>query len=100
MLERPRMCSRTSTPDAGISWFFSSAPPPSWTAIWYCSNPDFDSFSRRFTAVRGAMRIYYGLAGTGGSRISERAIQLGVRQRLAHTVRGWDDHARWEPYHL
>ena len=46
------------------------------------------------------MRIYYGLTGTGGSQISERAIQLGVRQRLAHTVRGWDDHARWEPYHL
>ena len=47
-------------------------------------------------AVRGAMRIYYGLAGTGGSRISERVIQLDVRQRLAHTVRAIIGDRRWQ----
>ena len=47
-------------------------------------------------AVRGAMRVYYGLAGTGGARISERVIQLGVRQRLAHTVRAFIGERRWQ----
>ena len=38
-------------------------------------------------AVRGEMRIYYGMAGTTANRFSERFIQLRVRQRLCHTIR-------------
>jgi len=47
-------------------------------------------------SVRGAMRIYYGLAGLGGTRISERVTQLSVRQRLAHTVRAIIGARRWQ----
>jgi hypothetical protein len=38
-------------------------------------------------AVRGTMRIYYGMAGTSANRFSERFIQLRVRQRLAHVMK-------------
>jgi hypothetical protein len=38
-------------------------------------------------STRGNMNVYYGQAGTGGQRVSERMLQLRVRQRLVHTVR-------------
>ena len=37
-----------------------------------------------------------GLAGTGGSRISESTTQLGARQRLAHTIRAMIGARRWQ----
>ena len=36
---------------------------------------------------RGAMRVYYGQGGAGGTRFGQRALLLSVRQRLARTVR-------------
>ena len=38
-------------------------------------------------ASKGAMRVYYGQAGSNGVRGSERAVQLRVRQRLARSIR-------------
>ena len=36
---------------------------------------------------RGRMGVYYGAAGAGNNRFSEREVQLAVRQRLIHTLR-------------
>ena len=51
-------------------------------------------------ATRGQMHIYYGDAGAGTNRISERVIQLKVRQRLVHTVRAvLEHHGGWREVH-
>ena len=44
-------------------------------------------------ATRGRMANYYGMAGTAANRFSERAVQLRLRQRLAHTVKFLIDQA-------
>jgi len=38
-------------------------------------------------ATRNEMQSYYGDAGAGNARLSERMMQLRVRQRLTHTIR-------------
>ena len=51
-------------------------------------------------ATRGQMHIYYGDAGAGVNRISERVIQLRVRQRLTHVVRAvLQHHGGWLAVH-